>query len=107
MCDEEQPVLGAGPSSGSMGAALEMIDGGLCFCLCHLGSNYLTAAEMHRRPECHVYVQPKDVCHVLFLGGYRQLHQSHKTLFSSFVALFTVWTKRMGVWPFSALYVAF
>lgn len=76
-CDGEQPVLSTGRPSECTGTASYMTAGGLCLWLCHLGSEYSTAAEeTHHKPECHVYVQPKEVCHVLSLWAYRHFHQS-------------------------------
>lgn len=99
--DEEQPDL-----QRARGQAPYMTDGGLCLSLCHLGSEYSTAAEeMHHKPQCHVYVQSKEVCHVLFLGGYRQSHQSQLSsqdiwFFSSLSGAF-----RENVWFDMAFYI--
>lgn len=101
MCDEEQPVLSAGCSSYT-GTAFYMMDGGLCFCWCHMGSKYSTAVEeVHHKPECHVYVQPKEVCHVLFLWGYRQFDQSHLSSQDTFFFPAAFWE---NVWFDMAFY---
>lgn len=58
----------------AQGTALYTVDGGLCLCL---DLNISTAAEeMNHKPGRHVHLQPKEVCHVLFLWGYRHFHQS-------------------------------
>lgn len=51
-------------------------------------------------PECHV--QPKEVCHVLFLWGYRHFHQSQIVSQNTF---FLNNTFRETVWFDMAFYI--